>query len=143
MSAREHRPHDEGKTALEHGARAAFDASVDSLDAATLSRLHRARNRALEAATRSQRPVFGWRTWAPAGALAAGVLGAALLLRMPAGDVGRHGATASRAAATAQEPLELLAADEDFGLATAEEDLDFYAWIELAADEADTGFGQS
>ena len=136
--------HEDGGTDFEQRVRAAFDESVASMDAATLSRLRRARHQALDATAKAAKPAVGWRTFAPVGALAAGVLAAALLLRMPTDDTGRAGATASRAPqSAAQEPLELLAAGEDFELATAEEDLDFYAWIELAAEDVAAGVGQS
>jgi hypothetical protein len=35
----------------------------------------------------------------------------------------------------------MLAADEDFDIATSEEDLEFYAWVELAT--AEPGVGQT
>ena len=130
--------------ALERRAREAFDASVEAVDAPTSSRLHQARRRAIEAATGAlrARPAWsGWTTWAPAGALAAGVLAAALLLRGPA-DIERAPAVAaSHPAAMGHEPLELLAAGEEFEIATSDEELEFYEWVEVAAVDA-AGNGQ-
>jgi hypothetical protein len=136
---------------LERRARAAFDQSVESLDGATLSRLNQSRQRALAAAAGTQdsrRAVLAgrWFTWAPAGALAAGVLAAVLLLRAP-GEAPQEAAQLATAAApvaaeavVADAPLEVLAAgEEDFEIATDDEDLEFYAWIELAAADAASG----
>lgn len=135
---------------LERRARAAFDQSVESLDGATLSRLNQSRQRALAAAGTQdfRRPALAgrWFTWAPAGALAAGVLAAVLLVRAP-GEAPQEAAQLATAAApvadeavVAEAPLEVLAAgDEDFEIATDDEDLEFYAWIELAAADAASG----
>ena len=136
---------------LERRARAAFDASVESLDGATLSRLYQSRQRALAAAEGAQ-PAHrrglarGWHTWAPAGAIAAGLLAVAMLLRAPGGDPAQDAAVLATAAAPAvaesatEAPLEVLAAgDDEFEIATAGEDLEFYAWIELAAADAVAG----
>jgi hypothetical protein len=145
MNARrdESGPDESGPDAFERRARAAFDASVDSLDAGARSRLNQARQQALAAAATRQprahrstgRSWYG--TWAPAGALAAAVLAAALLLRTPA--EGPSAPIQSVASPTQGESLEMLAADEDFAIATSEEDLEFYAWVELAT--AATGSG--
>ena len=109
------------------------------LDAATLSRLNRSRQRALAAAAGRNRTGWRWSVWAPAGALAAGVLAAALLLRSPSETAApvQVAATPTRADVQ-QDPLELLAAGEDLDLAT-EADLEFYAWVEL--ETADDGVG--
>ena len=74
----------------------------------------------------------GWTTWAPAGALAASVLVAALLMRGPTGDE-RPSPVASHPAALGHEPLEMLAAGEEFEIATSDEELEFYEWVEVAA----------
>lgn len=137
MNDQRHRPDEDAE--FERRAREAFDASVDGLDAATRSRLNRARQQALAAATgrSSVRGSRWWTTWAPAGAVAAAVLAAVLLWRSPAPDDSAAVASAP-AADTQQDALELLAAGEDLELA-AEADLDFYAWVELAT--ADDGVG--
>ena len=132
-------PDDRDEAELERHARNVFKASVDDLDAATLSRLHRSRQQALDAAAGRKRSGWRWTVWAPAGALAASVLVAVLLLRSPS----ETGAPVPVAATPAnadvpQDPLELLTAGEDLALAT-EAELEFYAWVELAT--ADDGVG--
>ena len=122
-------------TELERRARAAFDASVDSVDAQARSRLNQARQRAVAAvagAPAARQLRRGWATWAPAGALAASVLVAALLMRGPTGDE-RPPPVASHPAALGHEPLEMLAAGEEFEIATSDEELEFYEWVEVAA----------
>jgi predicted PP-loop superfamily ATPase len=51
-------------------ARLLLDEGIDSIDSATLSRLHRARNRALK----SQKKINPWLKWSGGGAIAATVL---------------------------------------------------------------------
>ena len=124
---------------LERHARNLFQASVDDLDAATLSRLHRSRQQALDAAAGRKRSGWRWTAWAPVGALAASVLAAVLLLRSPSEtDAPAQIAVTPTTADLRQDPLELLAAGEDIELAT-EADLEFYVWVEL--ETADDGVG--
>ena len=132
-------PDDRDEAELERHARNVFKASVDDLDAATLSRLHRSRQQALDAAAGRKRSGWRWTVWAPAGALAASVLAAVLMLRAPSenGAPAQVAATAGSADAQ-QDPLELLAAGEDLELAT-EADLEFYAWVELETAEDGVG----
>ena len=127
---------DRQQAEFERRAQETFRRSVDDLDAATLSRLNRSRQRALEAARGSNRHGSRWLVWAPAGALAAGVLAAALLLRTTPDTPATVAVSAP--ADTQPEAFDLLAAGEDLELAT-EADLDFYAWVELAT--ADDGVG--
>ena len=134
----EHRDdHDDAE--LERQVRNVFKASVDDLDAATLSRLNRSRQQALDAAAGRKRSAWRWTAWAPAGALAASVLAAVLLLRAPSetGAPVQIPATATNVEVR-QDSLELLTAGEDLDLAT-EADLEFYAWVEL--ETADDGVG--
>ena len=127
---------DRQQAEFERRAQETFRRSVADLDAATLSRLNRSRQRALEAAQGSNRHGSRWLLWAPAGALAAGVLAAALLLRTTPDTPATVAVSAP--ADTQPEAFDLLAAGEDLELAT-EADLDFYAWVELAT--ADDGVG--
>jgi hypothetical protein len=103
---------------LERKSRAAFDASVEATDAATRSRLARARRAALAGLDRGRlgRPA----AWVPAGAAAAAVVAALLWQREEAG------APVAQAPAIASEDLDLVTAGEDFGLLG--EDADFVAW---------------
>jgi hypothetical protein len=134
-------PDDRDDAELERHARDMFQASVDELDAATLSRLNRSRQQALAVAEGRNRSGWRWTVWAPVGALAAGVLAAALLLNSPS-ETGRPVPVAATAAGAdlQQDPLELLAAGEDLDLVT-EADLEFYAWVELETAGHDDGVG--
>lgn len=120
---------DERMRELERKSRAAFDQSVESLDAASRSRLTRARARALE---ELQHRRAAWSsTWLPAGAAAAAALAAVMLWQ------GEEGAVpASTPAFAALEDLDIVAGDED--LAMFDEDEEFYAW---AVDEMSDGVG--
>lgn len=132
-------PDDRNDAELERRARTAFQASVDGLDAATLSRLNRARQQALAAVDGRNRAGWRWTAWAPVGALAAGLLAAVLLLRSPSETGAPVQVAATPASADVpQDPLELLTAGEDLDLAT-EADLDFYAWVELETDADGVG----
>lgn len=132
---------------FERQLRATFDASVNELDARTLSRLNRSRQQAVEAAQRPH-PWSGrsrWTSWAPLGALAAGVIVAVVVWRMPGESQAPVTARAIVAPAvpaadSLPEPLELLTSGEDLELAAAAE-LDFYAWVELTTADAADGVG--
>ena len=96
-------------------ARKAFDQSVDGLDAATLSRLNRARQRAL-AERRS--PVREWVRWAPATVAVAAVVVALTMLQPPA-DVEFTPASPA--------DLEILLGEDSIEML---EELEFYSWLE-------------
>jgi len=120
---------DERMRELERKSRAAFDESVESLDAATRSRLARARARALE---ELQHRRMAWSsTWLPAGAAAAAALVAVMLWQ---GEEG--GPPATEPALAALEDLDIVAGGEY--LAMFDEDEEFYAW---AVDEMSDGVG--
>ena len=120
--------HDELRE-LERKSRAAFDASVESQDAATRSRLARARAKALE---ELRRPRFaGAGVWVPVGAAAAAVFAALLLKGEVPGEQERPAGVA-----VALEDLEIVAGGEDFDM--LREDEDFVAW---AAEESADGIG--
>jgi hypothetical protein len=110
---------DEHWTRIERHSRAAFDASVDAQDAATRSRLSRARAAALDELKRRR---FGGATaWLPVGAAAAALFAALLWQREDAGD-----ARSAPAAGVAFDDLEIVAGGEDFDM--LREDEDFLAW---------------
>ena len=120
---------DERIRELERKSRAAFDESVESIDAATRSRLARARAAALHELRDRH---LNWRSaWVPAGVAAAAALASALLL--VGDDAAGPSATPSLAAL---EDLDIVAGGED--LAMFDEDAEFYAW---AAGELDDGVG--
>jgi hypothetical protein len=107
---------------LERRSRAAFDESVESQDAATRSRLTRARARALEElrGRRAAGPVL----WIPAGAAAAALVAAMLWQREEAGPA----TTRNETTVGAFEDLDLMAGGEDFDMLA--EDPGFYAWAD-------------
>jgi hypothetical protein len=107
--------------AFEARTKAAFDASVEALDAATRARLTQARVRALEALSAPRGSVRQARWLVPAGAAAAAALAAWLVLVGP----GERAAEPLQAAALSD--LEVLLAEEALEMI---EDLDFYAWLE-------------
>jgi hypothetical protein len=105
--------------ALERRSRAAFDASVDSTDGATRSKLARARATAIEGSKR--RRFAGPAAWLPAGAAAAAVAAAILWQREATGPPNVPATTV-----VAVEDLDIVTGGEDFDLLA--EDADFVAW---------------
>jgi len=97
-----------------------FDAGVAGLDAATRSRLTRARHRALEELTPAK---VRWR-WSvvPVGGVAAAAVLAVLLFVHP------RPATETGLQASSLGDLEILLGDED--LQMLDEDIEFYGWLE-------------
>jgi ferric-dicitrate binding protein FerR (iron transport regulator) len=100
--------------------RALLDASANALDAATLSRLNRARHAALAQRRRLPRP---WLFGAGIAGLVAAVFGVAIGLQ----HVPRHDAT-SASAPLQPADIEMLSGDDD--ALDLSENLDFYAWLE-------------
>lgn len=129
MNGNELEPRDE---ALERRAREAFEASVAQLDDDTRSRLREARRAAVAAFEARQRPA--WQGWAPVAMAASAALVAVLLWRGPGESpepVARSGGT------EAIEALEVVAAGDDLDLVA--EDLEFYAWLEQADFDGNSG----
>ena len=119
---------------FESRAREVFDASIEAMDAGTRSRLRQSRQRAVEEASslaaRAARE--RWTSWVPVGALAAGVLAAALLLRSPLPGGPQPRPMAATPATLTQGTIEMIAAGDEFEIATADEALEFYRWVEQA-----------
>lgn len=116
-------------------------AGADGLDAHVRSRLTQARFAAVEEARKS-RSGFAWRTWVPAGGLAAAALLAIVLWNArPAEDAPTAPLSASTASSVASpmDDLELLAAAD--GLELLEEDLEFYVWVEGEPDAGSADVG--
>ena len=122
--------HDERLEQTRRRAREVFDASVESLDAETRARLSRARFEAVEAASRAN--ASSWRTWVPAAAVAATVIVAVAIWRMPE----RSEAPVAVAASgdTALDAVDLLADGEALDL--VENDLAFYEWLDVTGLDA-------
>lgn len=103
-----------------------FDQSVDGLDAATLSRLNRGRQAALDELGAPKR---AWVQWMPATGLAAAVLLAVVTFR-GAGEIDVMNAPAS--------DFEILISEESIEML---EDLEFYSWLATQDLEGDGDLG--
>ena len=97
-----------------------FDESVDGLDAATLSTLNQARQRAL--ATRPHTSVM---RWVPAAGVAAATLVAVMVILPEPTEV--------EVMPTSITDMEILLGEDSIEML---EDLEFYSWIDMA-DEGD------
>ena len=95
-----------------------FDASVEELDAATLSTLNQGRHRAL-AAAESQRPAL--LRWVPATGVAAATLVAVMVILPGPSEV--------EVMPTAVTDMEILLGEDSIEML---EDLEFYSWIDMA-----------
>ena len=114
---------------FEKSAKALFDASVDSLDAATLSKLNQGRQAALAAAADAPRL---WLRWVPAAGMATAVLVAVLVVRGPDMD------DVPFAANPVPGDFELLMGGDSLEMI---EELDFYSWIDIAEADATDNVG--
>jgi hypothetical protein len=123
----------EQMTEFELKARDTFDASVESLDAEIRSRLNRARQAAVADSAPARTPA--WRSWAPAGAVAAALV-AAVLWRVP--GTGNSPQVQLNGEAPI-EIVELAAEGEDFELMT--EDPEFYSWVADQSGNGSNGVG--
>lgn len=102
-----------------------FNESVEELDAATLSRLNRSRNAAVDSA-RGKRSGLRWTTWVPATGVAAAAAVAVVVI------TGNDPGLAPVQPAPAAD-LELLLEGDDLEML---EDLEFYSWIDLEPETA-------
>jgi hypothetical protein len=107
-------------------AKQAFDASVDGLDAATLSRLNRSRQAAL---AELEGPNRVWLRWMPATGLAAAVLMVVVMMRGPA---------ETDVISTPASDFEMLLSEESIEML---EDLEFYSWLATQELEDDSDLG--
>ncbi len=113
---------------FERSAKALFDESVDSLDAATLSKLNQGRQAALAAADAPRL----WLRWVPAAGMATAVLVAVLVMRGP--DM----VDVPFAANPMPGDFEMLMGDDALEMI---EELDFYSWIDVAEADATDNVG--
>jgi hypothetical protein len=111
-------------------AKALFDDSVDSLDAATLSRLNQGRHRALAELQRAS-AVGPWLRWLPATGIAAAALLAVMVMRGP------DGVETIAGPATASD-FEMLLEEDSLDML---EELEFYYWLEASDLEANGNVG--
>ncbi|MDH5618764.1 MAG: hypothetical protein OEZ11_08985 [Gammaproteobacteria bacterium] len=110
---------------LAQEAKALFDASVDELDAATLSRLNRSRHRALEAA---HSPRSALLRFAPAAGVAAAVL-IAVMVALP-------GPRQVEVMPAAVADLDILLGEDSIEML---EELEFYSWLDVIDEGDDVG----
>jgi len=106
-------------------AKTLFDASVDELDAATLSTLNQVRHRALEEA---HAPRNEWMRWAPAAGVASAVL-IAVMVTLP-------GPSEVDVMPAAMADMEILLGEDSIEML---EDLEFYSWLDMAVEGDDVG----
>ena len=100
-----------------------FDQSVDGLDASTLSRLNRSRQLALAEPQRARTILL---RWAPLTGIAAAVLIAVMVTRVPTNVDGLE-------MPVAVTDMEILLGEESFDML---EDLEFYSWLDTVEAEA-------
>jgi hypothetical protein len=106
-------------------AKARFDESVDSLDAATLSTLNQGRHRALEQAGRNHPAVL---RWVPVTGVAVAVLAGVMVLQPEPASVDPLPAGV--------DDMEILLGGESIEML---ENLEFYAWIDALEQDDDVG----
>ena len=118
--------HDEERFADQ--AKDLFDDSVERLDAATLSQLNQRRQAALaEVSSKDSRVLWG--RWLPAaGVTAAAVVAVVMLQGTPVVDPPLDAAT----------DFEILISEDNLEMI---EELEFYAWLELVAEESADNVG--
>jgi len=122
--------HDDRLEQTRRRAREVFDASVESLDDGTRARLSRARFEAVEAASRAR--ATSWRTWVPAAAVAATVIVAVAIWRMP--ESAESPVAVAAPGDTALDAVEMIVDGEALDL--VENDLAFYDWLEVTGLDA-------
>ena len=111
--------------AFERRAQAALQASAESLDGATQSRLTQARHAALKVVTQRQRGT--WRWLVPTVGAAAAAVVAVMIAINPS-----HRGVAPLAATASLEEMEILTAEDSLEFYR---DVDFYAWLDTVLDE--------
>lgn len=124
-------PTDNEEQRLADSAKSLFDDSVDSLDAATLSKLNQGRQAALAEVSASGTRVL-WARWMPATGIAAAALVAVLMLQSPGG------VDPEIPPESAASDFEILIGEDDLDMI---EELEFYSWIDLADLEATDNVG--
>lgn len=119
--------HDDDR--FEAQAKELFDDSVERLDAATLSQLNQRRQAALAEASSADSSVQ-WGRWLPAAGVTAAAVVAVVMMQGTPTDVDLHSDEAT--------DFELLLSDDNIDMI---EELEFYDWLELAADESADNVG--
>ena len=104
-----------------------FDDSVERLDAATLSQLNQRRQAALAEVSSDGNRVL-WGRWLPAAGVTAAAVAAVLIISAPPDVVVPDEVT----------DFEILLSDDNLEMI---EELEFYDWLEFAADESADNVG--
>lgn len=115
-------PNDNDNDKFAKSAKQLFDNSVESLDAATLSKLNQGRQAALaeiSTSTRAQR----WLRWTPVTGLAAAAIVAVVMMRGPIVPPETPSAV----------DFEILIGDDSLEMI---EELEFYSWMDMAETES-------
>jgi hypothetical protein len=124
-----------GDPALEQRSRELFNAQVDGLDAHTRSRLNRARQAALAAASGSSSSVsLGARWLLPVGSAAALALVTVSAVQLMRAEHETVPVSASLAASNTADDMEILASNEELDML---QNVDFYAWLDTQTDSLD------
>ncbi len=110
---------------LAQEAKIVFDASVDELDAATLSTLNQSRQRALAGVHAQPTP---WLRWVPAAGMAAAALLAVMVILPDPANI--------QALPAAVTDMEILLGEDSIEML---EDLEFYTWIDMLEQDNDVG----
>ena len=120
----------DGNDPIVDKAKALFDDSVDSLDAATLSRLNQSRHRALTELER-RGSISAWLRWLPATGIAATAILAVIVMRGPESvDVLTEAATTL--------DFEMLLEEDSLDML---EELEFYLWLDASDLETNGNVG--
>ena len=120
----------DGNDPIVDKAKALFDDSVDSIDAATLSRLNQSRHRALVELER-EGSIKPWLRWLPATGVAATAILAVIVMRGPEGvDVITEQVTVF--------DFEMLLEEDSLDML---EELEFYLWLEATDLETNGNVG--
>jgi hypothetical protein len=118
-----------------------FNAQVDGLDARTRSRLNRARQAALAAASGESRGLSGGSRWLlPVGSAAALALVTVAAVQLMRTEHEVAPASATLASAGTVDDVEILASNEELDML---QNVDFYAWLDTQTDSLDAGAGLS
>lgn len=120
-------------TTFEQRTRAAFNASVQGVEAGVRSRLSRARHAAVDAV--AQKKGFRWARWAPAAGFAvAAVLAVGLWVGQP-----MRGNSPAAFGSQAIEDMELVASSDELEL--VQDDIEFYDWADKSSGQESGSVG--
>jgi Protein of unknown function (DUF3619) len=130
-----------GDPALEQRSRELFNQQVDSIDARTRSRLNRARQAALAAASGESRSASQGARWLlPVGSAAALALVTVSAVQLMRAQHEVVPVTTSLAATSTVDDVEILTSSDELDML---QNVDFYAWLDTQSDSLDAASGVS